>query len=119
MKFEVIAGIDKQFKLKSNKKDGVFLERSTGFLQTQKVMLTENIASFEQLTEENKSSILKKAGWGTIGGLVFGPVGIAAGLWLTGKSKEISVACELKTGEKFVANIDNETYKTLLALSYC
>ncbi|SDF62117.1 hypothetical protein [Sporomusa acidovorans] len=119
MKFKVIAGVDKEFKLKSNKKDGLYLERSAGFLQSQKLVLTGNVAAFEQLTEESKSSFLKKAGWGTIGGIAFGPVGIAAGLWLTGKGKEISVACELKTGEKFVASVDNDTYKELLALSYC
>lgn len=119
MKFKVIAGIDKDFSLKSSKKTGLFLERSTGFLQTEQIILTNNLASIEQITEENKNSILKKAGWGTVGGLVFGPIGLVAGLWLTGKGKEISMACELKSGQKFVANVDIEAYKELTALSYC
>lgn len=118
MKLTVIAGIDKEFKLKSNKKDGLYLERSTGFLQTEKIMITGNLSSLEQITEENRNSILTKAGWGTVGGLLLGPIGLAAGLWLTGKSKEICIACELQRGEKFVANVDSEAYKELIALTY-
>ena len=119
MKFKVIAGIDKEFKLKNNKKDGLYLERSAGFLKTEKLGITNNLESIEQITEENKNNLLAKAGWGTVGGLLLGPVGIAAGLWFTGKSKEICIACELKTGEKFVANVDSEVYKEFVALNYC
>lgn len=119
MKFNIIAGIDKEFKLKNSKKDGLYLERSSGFLKTEKIKITDNLTSIDQVTEENKNSILAKAGWGTLGGVLLGPIGLAAGLWLTGKSKEICIACELKSGEKFVANVDTDAYKEFVALGYC
>lgn len=119
MKFKVIAGIDKEFKLKNGKKEGLYLERSAGFLKTEKLGITDNLESIEQITEENKNNILAKAGWGTLGLAAFGPIGLVAGLWLTGKGKEICIACELKSGEKFVASVDKETYKEFVALNYC
>ena len=119
MKFNIIAGMDKDFKLKNNKKDGLYIERPTGFFKSEKIAITDNLASIEQVTEENKNSILEKAGWGTLGGVLLGPIGLAAGLWLTGKNKEICIACELKSGEKFVANVDNVAYKEFVALMYC
>ena len=118
MKFEVLAGLDKDFKLKRNKSDGFYLERSSGFFQSEKIPLAGNIVSLEPITEENKTSILAKAGWGTVGGLIFGPVGVAAGLFLTGKTKEISIACELRTGIRFVANVDSEAYRELSAIHF-
>ena len=119
MKFKILSGVDEKFDLKKNRKDGLFIEKSAGLFKTEKINITGNLALLEQVTEENKTSILKKAGWGTVGALALGPIGLAAGLWLTGKSKEICIACELKSGEKFVATVDNDAFKEFKAAQYC
>lgn len=119
MKFKILSGVNEKFDLKKNGNLGLFVERSAGLFKTERIIITGNIEMLEQLTEENKSSILKKAGWGTVGALALGPIGLAAGLWLTGKSKEFCIACELKSGEKFVATVDNDAFKEFKAAQFC
>ena len=119
MKFKILSGVDEKFDLKKNSKFGLFIEKSAGLFKTEKINITGNVALLEQVTEENKTSILKKAGWGTVGALALGPIGLAAGLWLTGKSKEICIACEVKSGEIFVATVDNDAFKEFKAAQYC
>ncbi len=119
MKFEMIAGMnDNKYQLKKGMFAGYYLERSTGVFSDEEIKLEGNLITFEQLTEENKSSFLAKAGWGALGSLVLGPIGLAAGLFFAGNEKEITVAGELKDGQKFLAKVDKETFDALKALTY-
>lgn len=74
--------------------------------------VTKEIIAVEQLTDENKNSVLGKAGWGTLGAVALGPAGMLAGLLLGGKSKEICFACRLSTGESFVASCSVSDFQT-------
>ena len=72
----------------------------------------------ENVTEENKKSIISATGWGVLGGLTFGPLGALAGLIFGGRRKEYCVACYLSDGRKFLAIVDDEAYKSLLSTSF-
>ncbi|MUP48606.1 hypothetical protein C3L57_05240 [Veillonellaceae bacterium M2-8] len=85
--------------------------RGTFTLKTDTYNLKNNIALLEKITEENKNKLFAKAGWGTLGELAFGPAGLLAGLLLGGHKKYITIAVQLKTQEKFIAECDTKTYK--------
>jgi len=71
------------------------------------------LASFYHATllkHENLGSALK---WGLAGALVLGPVGLIVGIWLGGKSEEITFIATLKDGRKLMAITDGKTYSRL------
>lgn len=80
-----------------------------------KYELKKNIVMLEQITEENKHRVLAKAGWSVLGTVALGPVGLLAGLFMGGKSKQICVAVKLKSGQEFIAECDTKTYSKLYA----
>lgn len=73
--------------------------------------LKDNIAKVEQITEENKTKVLSKAGWTTLGAVALGPVGLLAGLLFGGNTKYICMAVKLKSGQEFLAECDLQTYQ--------
>lgn len=77
--------------------------------------LEGKIASVDVVTEENKSRVMSKLGWGSAGMMLFGPAGALAGLMLGGNRKEICFACQLKDGRKFLAVADAEIYQKFAA----
>ncbi|WP_455577344.1 hypothetical protein [Anaerosinus sp.] len=121
IKLDIVGrNFDNDFKLVSNKEEIIFQKK--GLLGVEKIRINGNVQNIVQLTEENKQSMLKKAGWGFAGGVIggvfgVGLIGMAAGLLAKGNKKEICFACELQTGEKFLAKTDNETFQKLLAIS--
>ena len=88
-----------------------------GFFKSRKISLNDHLSAVEHLTEENKYSILGKAGWGTLGAIALGPVGLLAGLVLGGNSKELCCACKLDTGEEFLVSCDTEECQKLKSLA--
>ncbi len=88
-----------------------------GFLKSRKIPLKEHLVAVEQITEENKYSVLGKAGWGTLGAIALGPVGLLAGIVLGGNSKELCCACKLDSGEEFLVTCDTEECQKLKKIS--
>lgn len=80
--------------------------------------ITKNIETVEIITEENKKKFIGTAGWGLVGGLALGPLGLIAGILAGGNKKEILIACELKDGKKLIAEVDSKIYKSMLTASY-
>ena len=78
------------------------------------VKINDHLISAEVLTEESKTSILGKAGWGAVGAIALGPLGLLAGVLGGGRSKEICVACELDDGRKFIATASASEHQSLL-----
>lgn len=123
IKLDVLGrNFDDEFKLISNKNELLFEKKS--ILGVERIRISGNIKDITQLTEENKQNMLKKAGWGFTGGVIgglfgAGLIGMAAGLMSKGNKKEICFACELLTGEKFVAKTDNDSFQKLLTISFC
>lgn len=88
-----------------------------GLKQDQSVKLNGNIERVETITEENKKKFLGAAGWGLVGGALFGPVGLLAGALAGGNKKEVAFAVYLKDGRKFLAKADPGTYQKIVAAS--
>lgn len=85
---------------------------------SEKVPLEGNVESVQVVTEDNKKSLMGAAGWGAVGALALGPVGLLAGLLGGGRHKEVVVAVTLKDGRRFLATVDPSTHKRLLALAF-
>ncbi|HEY9676913.1 MAG TPA: hypothetical protein V6C76_02840 [Drouetiella sp.] len=81
------------------------------------IQLQGEIKSLTLQTEEGAKHIAQTLGWGLAGSLVFGPMGLLAGLTLGGNRKMICAMCELKDGRKFLATMDSKIYQQMLALS--
>lgn len=88
----------------------------TGFFKSDSVMLDHHIVEIEQITEENKTSVLGKAGWGTVGALALGPLGFLAGVFLGGKSQSVYFVCKLDDGRQFMAEADKATYMEIYSV---
>jgi len=124
MSFKVIAG-DFPENSSLDKKYGE-LNLVHGFLNTKSVVLSYNIESLDVITEENKKKILGATGWGLASGIAAGIltgglgaiVAGAAGVLAGGNKKEITFACRLKDGRKFLAVSDPNTYKKILAVFF-
>lgn len=58
----------------------------------------DQVETVEILTENNKSSILGKAGWGTVGAIALGPIGLLAGVLGGGNRKERIMVVKFKDG---------------------
>lgn len=83
---------------------------STGWFSSDRVKLNGHIKSLDVVTEENKQNLLAKAGWGTLGAVALGPIGLLAGLFMGGKSKSTVFLCVLDDGRRFMAEADTKTY---------
>jgi hypothetical protein len=79
--------------------------------------ITNLIDKAELITTENKISIMSVAGWGILGALIFGPVGVLAGAILGGRRKQYGIICYLKDGRKFMAVVDDELLRRITMLS--
>ncbi len=98
------------------KKDGQTVLKYGGLGNKTYVSLAGNIASIQPITEDNKKSIIGKAGWGVAGALALGGVGALAGVLAGGNKKEMLIAMEMKSGEKIVADVNSDTFKMLYGL---
>jgi hypothetical protein len=81
------------------------------------ILLNGNITSIEKVTEENKKKFTGAAGWGLVGGLALGPLGLIAGVLKGGNKKEIAFVAELKDGRKFMAVADPKMYQAIYSAS--
>ena len=73
------------------------------------------IAEMEKATEESITRLGGAVGWGLAGSLVFGGVGMLAGLLRGGKAKEVMFVCTFVDGRKMIAKTDSKTYERILA----
>jgi hypothetical protein len=73
-----------------------------------------NIEKIEEVTENNKVSLLGAAGWGVVGGVLTGGIGILAGAILGGRGKTTTFAIRLKDGSQFLCTSNTKAYVKLL-----
>jgi hypothetical protein len=76
------------------------------------------VASIEIVTDQNKTSILAKAGWGLVGGIALGPLGMLAGLIGGGSKNEKIVALELADGRRALLQCDAKDYAHIMRLAF-
>ncbi|MEX0963808.1 MAG: hypothetical protein WDZ52_07210 [Pseudohongiellaceae bacterium] len=73
------------------------------------------LQTVEPASEDSVKKIGGTIGWGALGGVALGPVGLLAGLVLGGKGKEVTFVATLKDGRKMLATTDSKTYAKLQA----
>ena len=79
------------------------------------LVVNDNIADVQIITEENKQHLLPKVGWGIAGLALLGPVGALAGLILGGRGKEVCALCTLSDGRKIMILCSISAYQALQA----
>ena len=87
-----------------------------GFLKSEKIS-SGQIRNVEQVSEENKTSLLKGAKWAAVGGLLAGPLGVLAGGLLGGKKRKVLYTITLSDGRQMLCKSGPEDYQTLLVAS--
>lgn len=73
------------------------------------------IETVEVATEENVKKLGGTVGWGAVGGLLLGPVGLLAGLLAGGRNKDVTFIAQLKDGRKLLATTDSKTFTKIQA----
>lgn len=89
-----------------------------GFFGKSYTFTSNDIESVELATEESAVRLGGAAGWGTVGAIALGPVGLLAGLVLGGKGKDITFIVLFKDGRKMLATTDSKTYTKIQALAF-
>lgn len=68
-----------------------------------RVSVQREVKSAELITQENKSSVGSKLGWGAAGAVLLGPLGAVAGVLIGGNQTEVCFAAEMQDGKRLVA----------------
>jgi len=90
---------------------------SRGFLRTDRVFMNE-IANCTLVTQENQTSILGKVGWGAVGAVALGPLGLLAGVMGGGNYSYRVVVIETTDGRKAMVRCSAAEAEALLAASF-
>lgn len=78
----------------------------------------KEIASIEIVTEHNQTSIMGKVGWGALGGIALGPLGLLAGVLGGGNRHLKVVALELINGKRALIQCDAKSYAEIIRLGF-
>ena len=68
------------------------------------------LASVDIATEEAVKRLGGTVGWGVAGAVIFGPIGLLAGLLMGGRGKDVTFVAVLKDGRKMLATTDSQTF---------
>lgn len=71
-----------------------------------------SVKSIEVLDEEKRRKLSSMMGWGFLGAITLGPLGALGGLLFSNK-REITFACELNDGRKFMAVCPSKLWKEI------
>lgn len=111
-KIEILAG---DFKASKN---GQFVK---GFLlpaagsMVRESISAKSISELTVATEESVKRIGGTVGWGLVGGVALGGIGLLAGLIAGGKGKDVTFVCQFDDGRKFLGRTDSKTYEKMQA----
>ena len=98
-------------------KPGNLIMKSQGKFFREKIPVSE-IQELEPASEESVKRIGGTVGWGAVGGVLLGPVGLLAGLLAGGRGKDVTFVCKLKDGRKFMATASSKIYTELSAVIF-
>ncbi|MTI95926.1 MAG: hypothetical protein FH749_10660 [Firmicutes bacterium] len=77
-----------------------------------------SIEELEVVTERDVKKLSGTLGWGAIGGIAFGPVGLLGGLLIGGRRTQVTFVARFKDGRKLLASTDSKTYSKIRAACF-
>lgn len=76
------------------------------------------VEDLDVASEENVKRMAGSIGWGVVGGLALGGIGVIAGLLAGGTKKEVTFVCKFKDGRRMLARADNKTFTEIKASQF-
>jgi hypothetical protein len=89
-----------------------------GFLGNTVSFTKSDVEEVSVATEENVKRVGGTVGWGAVGAIALGPIGLLAGLLLGGRGKDVTFILKLKDGRKMLATTDSKTFTKLAAMAF-
>lgn len=77
-----------------------------------------DVSSFDIVTENNRASIMGKVGWGALGAVALGPIGLLAGVLGGGNKKDRVMAISFSDGRKVLLKGDAKDAEALTAATF-
>jgi len=97
--------------------NALFLKTTQHPFLGEQIELSE-LEEIETASEESVKKFGGTVGWGVAGALIFGAVGLLAGLLVGGRKKEVTFVAKFKDGRKLLATTDNKTFIKLQAATF-
>lgn len=96
---------------------GKLVMKNEGKFFREDIPVTE-IEELDVASEESVKRLGGAVGWGAVGAMLLGPVGLLAGLLAGGKGKDVTFVCKLKDGRRFIATAPSKVYTELSAVLF-
>ncbi len=93
---------------------GVFSLRREGAFMAETIH-SNQLEEVAIASEESVKKIGGTVGWGAVGALALGPVGLLAGVILGGNKKEVTFVAKFKDGRKMLATTDSKAFTKMQA----
>ena len=77
-----------------------------------------DVESVQQVTDQNKKTVLGTAGWGAGGLLLLGPLGAIGGMLIGGNSKKITFAVKFNDGKKLLGECDPKVWAKIMSVHF-
>ncbi len=78
----------------------------------------DSVEEIQEITDENKVKVLGVAGWGALGGLALGPLGLIAGMVLGGRGKVVVCAVKFKDGKQALLEVNQKEWTNIVAARF-
>lgn len=96
--------------LEINATGGCLFVKTGAFQLTGETIHGSRLVTIESASEDSVKKVGGAIGWGVVGGVLAGPVGLLAGALLGGNKKEVTFVAELDDGRKFMGTTDHKTF---------
>jgi hypothetical protein len=77
--------------------------------------LKTNVSELELADERSTTKVFGAAGWGTVGAVLAGPLGLAAGAILGGRGQKVVFVAKFDDGKRLMGECDKATWTKMLA----
>lgn len=78
----------------------------------------KSLRSVQLASEESVKKMAGAVGWGAVGALALGPIGLLAGVLAGGNKKKVTFIAEFKDGRKLLASTDSKTFTQIQAACF-
>lgn len=94
---------------------GAFALPKGGFSFMPELVPFTQLAELDEASEDSVTRIGGAVGWGALGAVALGPVGLLAGLLLGGRGKDVTFVARFKDGRKLLATTDSKAFTSMRA----